>query len=260
MGDVVGGNLEYGKAAAAAERALAINETALAYAYAAAGLVLQGNADLYEQAQLYADNALVLDPNNAFARLYMGKVFELQQADYPAAIEQYQLGIEADPTLADLYIELAFNYYATGDTSRAINSFEGAVAVDADNAAAYDGIAFMYLQLGQDALAIENAIEAVRLDPQMARAHGRLGQAYFRQFNYPKAIEELEIAVEQYGEITNLNAPFYSMLGQAYVRNSLNDCALAVPLFQDVLTVNSLATADAEEGIEECRRAGIGLP
>jgi superkiller protein 3 len=259
-GDSVEADLEYDKAANAAERALAINETSLAYAYAAGGIVLQQNAEMYEQAQIYADNALVLDPNNAIARLYMGKVFELQQADYAAAIEQYQLGIESDPTLADLYIELAFNYYATGDTARAINSFEDAVAVDPDNAAAYDGIAFMYLQLGQDALAIENGLEAVRLDPQMARAHGRLGQAYFRQFNYPKAIEELETAVELYGEVTNVNAPFFSMLGQSYIRNSLNECPQAVPIFQEVLTVNSLATADAEEGIEECRRSNIGLP
>ena len=259
-GDTVSATLEYDKAAEAAERALAINESALAYAYAAGGLILQGDADLYEQAQVYADNALLLDANSAIGRLYMGKVFELQQADYLSAIEQYQLGIEADPTLADLYIELAFNYYATGDTSRAINSFEDAIAVDPDNATAYDGIAFMYLQLGEDALAIENAIEAVRLDPTMARAHGRLGQAYFRQFNYPKAKEELEKAVELYGEITNLNAPFYSMLGQSYIRASLDDCPKAIPIFQDVLTVNSLATVDAEEGLEECRRAGIIAP
>lgn len=260
LGDTVSANLEYAKAASAAERALAINETALAYAYAAGGIVLQGNADLYEQALLYADDALALEPNNPIARLYMGKVFELQQADYAAAIEQYQLGIESDPTLPDLYIELAFNYYATGDTARAINSFEDATAVDPDSAAAYDGIAFMYLQLGQDALAIENALEAVRLDPQMARAHGRLGLAYFRQFNYPKAIEELEVAVELYGEVTSPNAVFFSTLGLAYIRDSLDNCPQAVPLFQDVLTVNSLATSDAEEGIEECRRAGIGLP
>jgi hypothetical protein len=50
------------------------------------------------------------------------------------------------------------------------------------------------------------------------------------------------------------------MLGQSYIRNSLNECPQAVPIFQEVLTVNSLATADAEEGIEECRRSNIGLP
>lgn len=259
-GDSVNARLEYDKAAESAERALAINESALAYAYAAGGLILQGDADLYEQAQIYADNALLLDANSAIARLYMGKVFELQQADYLSAIEQYQLGIEADPTQADLYLELAYNYYATGDTARAINSFEDAIAVDPDNAAAYDGIAFMYLQLGEDALAIENALEAVRLDPGMARAHGRLGQAYFRQFNYPKAREELQKAIDLYGDITNLNAPFYSMLAQSYIRESLDNCPEAIPIFQDILTVNSLATADAEEGLEECRRAGIVSP
>ena len=259
-GDTTSARLEYDKAAEAAERALAINESALAYAYAAGGLILQGDAALYEQAQIYADNALVLEPNNPIARLYMGKVFELQQADYSSAITQYQLGIEADPTMADLYIELAFNYYATGDTARAINSFEDALVADPDNAAAYDGIAFMYLQLGEDALAIENALEAVRLDPGMARAHGRLGQAYFRQFNYPNAQRELKIATDLYGGITNLNAPFYNMLAQSYIRESLDNCPDAIPIFQDVLTVNSLATEDAEEGLEECRRAGIIAP
>jgi superkiller protein 3 len=259
LGDTVGANLEYDKAADAAERALTLNETSLAYAYAAGGLILQGDPDTYGQAQVYADTALLLDPNNALARLFMGKVFELQ-ANYLDAIEQYQLGIEFDPTLTDLYIELAFNYYATGQTARAINSFEDAIAIDPNNAAAYDGIAFMYLQLGEDALAIENAIEAVRLDPQMARAHGRLGQAYFRQSNYPKAVEQLIEAVELYGAITDTNAPFYNMLGQAYIRDSLDNCSEAVPLFQEVLTVNSLAVEDAEEGIEECRRAGLTVP
>ncbi len=260
-GDTASARLEYAKATEAAERALAINESALAFAYAAGGLILQGNADLYEQAQIYADNALVLDSNNPIARLYMGKVFEIQQADYRSAIEQYQLGIEVAPNMADLYIELAFNYYATRDTARAINSFEDAIAVDLNNAAAYDGIAFMYLQLGDDALAIENALEAVRLDPNMARAQGRLGQAYFRQFNYPNAQTALEKAVELYGGITDTNAPFFNMLALSYIRESLEDnCAKAIPIFQDVLTVNSLATAAAEEGLEECRRAGIILP
>jgi hypothetical protein len=49
-------------------------------------------------------------------------------------------------------------------------------------------------------------------------------------------------------------------LGQAYIRDSLDNCSEAVPLFQEVLTVNSLAVEDAEEGIEECRRAGLTVP
>jgi tetratricopeptide (TPR) repeat protein len=251
-GDSVGADLEYDKAAAAAERALNIKETSMAYAYAAGGLILQGDAQKIEQAQEYADSALLLESENPIARLYMGKVFELQ-ANYPAAIEQYQLGIEADPALADLYLELAFNYYATGDTSRAINSFEDAIVIDPENAAAYDGVAFMYLQLGQDAIAIEKALEATKLDPQMARAHGRLGQAYFRQFNYLEAIPALEKAVDLYGEITNLNAVFFNMLATAYIRNSSDNCPTAVPIFEQVLTVQSSAYENAQEELEKCR-------
>ncbi len=251
-GDGVGADLEYDKGANAAERALNLNETSAAYAYAAGGIISQGNLEKLDQAQAFADSALLLDPNNALGRLYMGKVFELQGL-YPAAIEQYQLGIETDPSQADLYIALAWNYYATGDPSRAINSFEEAILFDSDNAAAYDGVAFMYLQLGQDPLAQERALEAVRLNPQMARAHGRLGQAYFRQKNYPAAISSLQTATGLYGDVTSLNAHFFSMLGEAYIINSLDDCPTAVPIFEQVLTVESLANDSAVDGLEKCR-------
>jgi tetratricopeptide (TPR) repeat protein len=259
-GDAGGANIQYATAFQSASKAIGIDpENATAHALAAAGLVLQGNADLYAQAQELADTAIFLEPDNPIARLYMATVFTYQGL-YPAALEQYQLGLQADPTNPNLHIGLAYNYYGDGRISDAIISFEDALAADASNAAAYDGLAHMYIQLGDAPLAEQNALQAVALNDNIARAQGRLGEAYFRQNNYLNAIPPLERATELYGKATELNARFFNMLATAYIRNSLNDCPKAVPLFQQVLNVsqNTLITEGAQDGLDECRLAEIG--
>jgi tetratricopeptide (TPR) repeat protein len=262
MGKINDANLSYASAAQAARKAISLNpENATAYAYAAGGMVLQGDPEQYEQAEIFADDAVRIDPANPIARLYMATVFTYQ-GRYPEALEQYQLGLEADPTNPDLHIGLAYNYFGTGSIPDALLTFDDAIAVDPDNAVAYDGRAYMYIQLGDAPLAQENALEAVRLDPDMARAHGRLGEAYFRQNNYQEAINALEKAVTMYETATDLNARFFDMLATAYVRRDLNDCPKAVPLFEQVLdvTFNELLIASAQEGLLECRRASLGAP
>ncbi len=258
IGDPVGASLEYAQAVQTADTAIDINpDNATAYALKAAGLVLPEDPNKYEQAQVAADEAVARDPNNAVARLYMAITLDYQ-GYYPAAREQYQLGIDADPTMTDLYIGLAYNYFGTGSTAEAVLTFQDAIANDPTNAAAFDGLAYMYLQLGDMPLARENAQQAIELDPNMARAYGRLGEAYFKEFNYDNAIEELETAVQLYGEPNDLNARFFNMLATAYIRKDLALCSQAVPLFESVANTNSFARESALEGLEECRLASLG--
>ena len=89
----------------------------------------------------------------------------------------------------------------------------------------------------------------------MARAYGRLGEAYFKEYNYDKAIEELTKATDIYGEPTNLNARFFNMLATAYIRKDLALCTQAVPLFEAVAATDSYVAAAALDGLEECRLA-----
>ena len=260
LGDQNAANLQYANAAQAARKAISVNpNNATALAYAAGGTILQGDPDKFEQAQVFADDAVRLEPDNPIARYYMATVFTYQ-GRYAEALEQYQRGIEVDPNDPNLHIGLAYNYYGTGSIPDALLSFEDAIAADADNAEAFDGRAYMYLQLGDAPLAEQNALEATRLNPNMARAQGRLGEAYFRQNNYAEAIEALEKAVSMYSRATDLNARFFNMLAQAYIRDDLNNCSLATPLFEQVLnaTANELILAAANEGLVECRRASLG--
>ncbi len=260
LGDQNAANLQYANAAQAARKAISINpDNATALAYAAGGIILQGDPETYEQAQVLADDAVRLEPDNPIARYYMATVFTYQ-GRYAEALEQYQRGLEVDPNNPDLHIGVAYNYFGTGGVSDAILSFEDAIAVDPDNADAFDGRAYMYLQLGDHPLAEQNALESTRLNPNVARAQGRLGEAYFGQNNYADAIEALEKAVSMYGRPTALNARFFNMLGQAYIRDDLNNCPLATPLFEQVLnaTTNELILNAANEGLVECRRASLG--
>lgn len=257
LGDPTGADLQYAQARQAAEKAIDINpENASAYAYAAAGWVLPGDPENYTRAQEMADLAVTVDPKDPIARYYMATVLDYQ-GYYDAARDNYLLGIDADPNNANLLIGLAYNFFGTGNIPEAILYFERAVEADPNNAAAYDGLAYMYIQLGQDPLAEENALEAVRLNPNVARAHGRLGEAYFRQFNYPKAVEALEHAVSLYGEATDLNSRFFLMLGNAYIRDSFDNCPKAIPYFEQVIAKSSAWGEDAAASIEECRRAAL---
>lgn len=257
LGDPTGADLQYAQARQSADKAIDINpQNATAYAYAAAGWVLPGDPENYTRAQEMADLAVTVDPEDPTARYYMATVLDYQ-GYYDAARDNYLLGLDADPDNANLLIGLAYNFFGTGNIPEAILYFERAVEADPNNASAYDGLAYMYIQLGQDPLAEENALESVRLNPNVARAHGRLGEAYFRQFNYPKAIESLEKAVSLYGDATDLNARFFLMLGNAYIRDSFNNCEEASPLFEQVITVSPAWREDAAASLEECRRAAL---
>ena len=256
-GDPTAANLEYAKAFQAGNNALDVNPgNATAMALAAGGLVSQGDPNLYLDAQLLAEDALAIEPNNPWAHYYLAEALT-NQAYYDAARDHYLLGIQADRTLSELHIGLAYNFFGDGRVSEAILTFQDAIEVDSTNAKAYDGLAYMFLQLGQDVQAEDNALISVELNPNVARAHGRLGEAYMRTNKFDQAIEEFGKAVALYGEATPNNARFFYLLADAYVRAGLENCTQAVPLFQAVSEINTFYAEDAQERLVECRRASL---
>ncbi|MCP4358475.1 MAG: tetratricopeptide repeat protein [Chloroflexi bacterium] len=256
-GDPNGANLEYAQAVQSAERAIDLNpENATAYAYIAGGLVSQANPELYQQAQLQAEEAITRDPNDPIARYFMGQVLTVQ-AFYDAAREQFQLGIQADPNYGPLYIELAYNFFADSRVPEAILWFDKALEIDPINAKAYDGLAYMYLQLGQDVQAEENAQRSVELNPNIARAHGRLGEAYMRNNKFDQAIEQFTQAVNLYGEPTANNARFFYLLADAYIRADIGNCPQATPLLQAVTEKNEYYGELSQGYLLDCRLAGL---
>ena len=256
VGENTNAALAYSEAVRAARSAIDINpNNALGYAYLAGGLAQLG-PEQYIRAQEAAEIAQSIDPENPLVRLHYATVLELQ-GFYPAAIEQYQLAIEQSPNLVDLYIGLAYNFYATRDIPTAILTFQDALDVDPDNAAVYDGLGWMYFLIGEYPTAEENLVKAVEFDPAMVRAHSHLGAAYYRNLNYDNAITELEEAVSNYGSVTVANSTYFNMLGLAYYFEDADQCVKAISLFQQVLAAIP-EDINALEGIELCQAAAIG--
>ena len=255
-GDPTAADLQFALAFRAAETAIDINpQNADGYAYSAAGLVLQFEPELYQDAQERALEGTIVEPDNPLSRLYLGIVLT-NQGFYTAAREQFQIGLQSEE-LPQLYYELGYNFFGDGNVSEAILSFQEAVDRDPNFAPGYDALAHMYLQLGQDNLAEENALQSIALNPNVARAHGRLGEAYVRLNKFELAIVEFTSAVELYGEPTELNARFFYSLADAYLREGTQNCPLAEPYFQQAAEV-SVAYADlAQQGLVECRRAAL---
>jgi tetratricopeptide (TPR) repeat protein len=255
LADPTNADLAFAEAVRAARTSTDLDPSnAEAYAYLA-GALAQIGPEQYAGAQEAAEIALSLDPDNPIVRLHMATVLELQ-GFYPAAIEQYQLAIDQNPSMIELYIGLAYNFYATRDIPTAILTFQDALDIDEASAAAYDGLGWMYFLIGEYPSAEENLVKAVELDPELVRAHAHLGAAYYRNLNYDSAIPELEYAVERYGEITLANSTYFNMLGLAYYFKGEENCDQAVELFRQVLEIIP-DDINAEEGLDLCRAAAI---
>jgi len=255
LGDPTNADLAFAEAVRAARSSTDLDpNNAEAYAYLA-GALSQLGPEQYSLAQEAAEVAMALDPDNPIVRLHMATVLELQ-GFYPAAIEQYQLAMEQNPNMVELYIGLAYNFYATQNIPTAILTFQDALDIDETNAEVYDGLGWMYFLIGEYPSAEENLVKAVELDPELVRAHAHLGAAFYRNLNYDSAIPELEYAVERYGDVTVANSTYFNMLGLAYYFQGEENCDQAVELFRKVQEVIP-DDINAEEGLELCRAAAI---
>ena len=256
--DPVSADLQFTEAINAAEKAIELNpENAEAYAYMATALSRLGLERIAE-AQERAAWAVGLAPESPVARRAMANVFE-QLGQYDNAINEYMIALDFNPNSTDLRIDLAYLFFFTERRQEAILTLQEVTELDPSNADAFDGLGYFYFVLGQYPRAEESAYQAVMLDPEMTRAHAHLGAAYFKQFKYDSAIEELELAIEAYGDVSQANSTYFNMLGLAYYYQ--RRCDDAEPMFEKVLLSvepDSIPEANALEGLELCRQAQLG--
>lgn len=256
-GDRIGAELQYQKAINAGTQATDLDpNNAEAYAYMGNALANMG-IEFQDQALEKAALAVELAPDNPITRRTMALVYELN-GEYDAAIEEYLVALDANPNLVDLRIDLAYLYFFTERRQQGILTLQEVLEIDPTNAAAYDGLGYFYFVLGQYPDAEDNAYQAVQLDPAMTRAHAHLGAAYYQQKKYDTAIEELEIAIADYDEITTANATYFNMLAAAYYFK--DRCDQATPIYQRVLNAapNEFAVDEAQQGMEVCRQEQLG--
>lgn len=293
---------EYDAARENAANALLKNpNNPLAHAVQGWVLGLQSN---YVEAERAIKQALELDPNNALAHAYYAEILINQvQEDYgllDKAIAESKLALELGPDLLESHRVRGIVLLNTNNLDEAVQEFERAIALNKNIADLhlYLGVAYKaqerydlaqeslllayslnpadtvalielsraYFADGRYAQASQYAEEAVKSEPENPHRHGYLGITYYKQQEYPKAIDELALAVR--GGVTadgvaveglplsydDRMMQYYWYYGFALAR--AYRCGEAVPVFQALLVGvpdNEIAVYNAEEGLNICK-------
>ncbi len=277
IGNNAGARREYASAAEMGEASADIDpNNVLAKAYMAAGLVRADIANwqtagiIVRDAQQQMEDQIAdgriarSDPDVPLVLYHTAEVITLagQYSESAVLLEQ---AIDLKPDFTQASIDLAYIMFNVEQQNiTAIRLLEDALEEKPNDAVLLDTLAqFSIIGTGDFAAAEEYARRAVELKPDMIRAHARLAHAYFKNFNYPKAIEELRIATEGYREPDATTSFYFALLGLALYYEDTKNCAEAEPILQAALDAsyeNSPGWFNAKDGLELCREAGFASP
>jgi serine/threonine protein kinase/Tfp pilus assembly protein PilF len=166
---------QFAKAAALFEEAIASEpgeKQALVVPYAQA--LVNGAASIIntkpKQAEALLQKATDLDPKNAEAHYYLGKLYTSKK-DYPKAIRAYDKAIDLDPYFTDGFFNLGFLYYATKAYGRAEQMFGKVVELKPSYLdEAYFNLAVVQNLQGKNEESIRNLKKALEVNPANKRA------------------------------------------------------------------------------------------
>ncbi len=171
-------------------------------------------------------------------RFYLRGLGRLHQPDataWRAALEEFDLAMRTDPSLASPHAAAARAYFklygaepAESLLDRALEACDRAISLDSTRAAAFRTAAFVYETRGDRARATASLTRAAALDPtdddavhELARLHGRAGDAAGEEATYLRAISDrphywrpywwLGSFLYRQGRFTDARAAFASM-------------------------------------------------
>ena len=191
---------------------------------------------------------------DAYSFLRAGMANE-RTGNYPAAVQAYRRGLEAEPDNVELLNAMGFALFQQGESEQAVIALEKAIEVDPKHWKAHNNLALASIDLGElemaeahyrESLAIEpqpaiyndlgfvlerqglpeDAVvayrQALELDPDSASAHYNLGASLARSGAFPQAETHLLAAVEK-----NPTSQTYAGLGFVQWQQGRNDEATA---------------------------------
>jgi tetratricopeptide (TPR) repeat protein len=128
---------------------------------------------LAEGSIAYNEGVVRDNPNDAEARLKVGrgKVF---LGELPAALEQFQAAVKAEPKYDKAWYELGFVYLAMKQLDEAQRAFEQVVKLNPDDYQAQGNLGNIYIQKGELTQAETHLRAALRLNPDDKVAQGNL--------------------------------------------------------------------------------------
>ncbi|MXZ01050.1 tetratricopeptide repeat protein [Candidatus Poribacteria bacterium] len=131
----------------------------------------------------------------------------IRQRELAKAARVYERAAEIATDNPKIQTKLGVIYINQGKFEQAIVTFQAAIAMDSTAAEAYNNLARLYAGLGKEMQqAIDLAQRAVVLAPT-AKHYDTLAYTYYRNAQYPKALEAINAAiaiapnVEAYNEL-----------------------------------------------------------
>ena len=167
------------------------------------------NLKEYEKAIADFNQAINLDPKNAYAYAYRGVALH-QLGQYQKAIEDYTQVINLYPEFELIYVFRGKTWYNLNNDQKAIYDYTQAINLNPENAEAYRGRGKARLGLKQYKEAIDDYTQAINLDPKLAEAYYNRGLTFFYLEKYSNAIADFTQAI-------NLDAKY----ADAYVSRGL---------------------------------------
>jgi len=263
---------DYLAAEAAVKRALELDpNNAMAHAIYVEVLIdsyLSGSGT-FEGLDLAAEESRVtlnLAPDMLESHRARGYILEAT-GNWEEATREYEAAIAINSNIADLHMSLGRNYRALGIYDKAIEEFTRADTLNPGDPTPDLYISRTYAAVGEYQKAVQYAETAVNNNPADANLRGNLGVMYYRNFEWPDAVEQLKIVVA--GGATDDNQPiepiplandtriaeYYFTYGLVLAR--LNRCGEALQIAQQIQTrvpTDEIAVANAIEIVNICEQ------
>lgn len=269
---------DYLEAEATINRALELDpNNALAHAVYAEILVDSyysgsGSFEGLEKAIGESRVAMDLAPDTLESHRIRGIILEATQ-NYEEAVAELEAAVAINPNIPNLYMLLGTNYRVLFLYDKAIEAYTRADTLNASDPTPDLLISRTYLTTGEYAKAVQYALEAVDDNPTDANLRGNLGVTYYRNFQWPEAVEQFKMVVA--GGATEDNRPiepiplandiriaeYYYTYGLVLAR--LNRCGEALQIVQQIqarIPSNETAMANAQEMVNICEQNLAATP
>lgn len=116
--------------------------------------------------------------------------------NWPEAVKQFRLAVEADPESGALRLKLGAALEGVGDAPGALEQYEEALRLDSRLARAHYGMAALLERVGRDDEAIERYTAALAVDSAFGAAHLKLADALRRTDRLERALSHYRRAIE----------------------------------------------------------------
>ena len=231
-----------------------------------------GTFEGLDKAAIESKTALDLAPNILETHRARGYILEAT-GNYEEAIHEYQAAIAINPNIADLHMSLGRNYRFLNIYDKAVEEFTLANTLNPSDPTPDLYISRAYAAVGEYSKAVQYAETSVTDNPTSANLRGNLGVMYYRNFQWPQAVEQLKLVVA--GGATDDNRPiepipltndsriaeYYFTYGLVLAR--LNRCGEALQIAQQIqarVPTDDIAVTNAQEVNNICAQNLVASP